>query len=64
MEFKHKKLWNRVLYGSPKNALEAASTLYKLGEMSDLVFQNIFLTICYEAKEQKAEKKQKRRKKK
>lgn len=62
MEFKHKNLWSKVLYGSPEDALKAASGLYKLGEMSDLMFQSIFLAACYQNKEQKAAKKRRKRK--
>lgn len=62
MEFKHRDLWNEVLYGTPSNALAAASSLHKLGEMSDFVFQSIFLTVCYQNKEQKAAKKRRKRK--
>lgn len=62
MELRHKDLWNKVVYGSPDEALAAASSLNKHGEMSDSVFQLMFLAICYANKEERMTKKKKRRK--
>lgn len=47
MKSTHKDLWDKVIYGTSNEALAAASLLNKYGEMSDYVFQVVFLAICY-----------------
>lgn len=54
MDIRHSELWNKFLYGSSSDALEAASALYKLGEMSESVFKTVFFAVCYSIKQEKA----------
>lgn len=61
MKIIHKDLWDKVVYGTPNEALAAASLLNKYGEMSDYAFQLVFLAICYAHKTEQMTKRKKRR---
>lgn len=60
MDIKRPDLWNKVLYGISADALEAADILHENGEMSDFMFQTMFLGICYAESDAKSTKKRRK----